>query len=290
MNKIRLISFLVILLSCCAEKPEFFTSNGGIKYKLLDFSPEENSIELGAFLSLYTSYFNDNDSLFYSSTIFKANHLEYHYLKTAESGTFQEVLSELHLGDSAAIYIETDNFFLNYLESEVPEFLKADSIMTVHVRVVDSQSYAEHLAQIRAQHDWMEMKELSILKKYLERSQMNFRKERGGVHVAVIETDTVSGQKINFGDLIKLNYEGKFLEGENVFYSTYRNSVPDEFSYGRKGQLIEGLEVALSGRKYGDSIEVLVPSNMAFGENGSAGGLVPGYTALHYCIRILPDN
>lgn len=290
MNKIRLTAILLILLSCCAEKPEFFTSSGGVKYKLLDFTAEENPIELGAYLSLYTSYFNSSDSLFYSSTIFKANHLEYHYLNTADPGTFQEVLSELHLGDSAVIYIETENFFQNYLESDVPDFLEGDSVMTVRVRVVNTQSYSDHLAQIRAQKDWMEMKEFSIIKKFLEGSQMSFSQKEGGVHVAVIETDTVRGEQISFGDLIKLNYEGKFLEGKNVFYSTYRNLVPDEFSYGRQGQLIKGLEVALSGRKYGDSIEVVVPSNMAFGENGSAGGLVPGYTALHYGIRILLNN
>lgn len=274
-------------MSCCGEKPEFFTSEGGVKYNLIDFTGEEIPVELGNYLSLHTSYFNSRDSLFYSSTTFKADHLEYHYLDSVELGTFQEVLLALQVGDSAVIYIETEKFFQNYLESEVPYFLLKDKTISVHVRVVRTQSYTEHIQRVNAQRDWMEMKEQSIINNYLENSQLNFQEKQEGVHVAVIETDTNGGANIHFGDFIELNYEGKFLDGDNVFYSTYRNLVPDEFSYGRQDQLIKGLEIAISGRKYGDSLQVVLPSNMAFGEKGSAGGIVPGYTALHYGIRIL---
>lgn len=285
MSKLRGALIAVLFLCSCGDKPEYFTTPGGLSYKLLDFTDEGTKPTIGQHLSLYTSYLDDSDSLFYSSTQFKTNHLEYHHLVPPEKGTFQELLSELQIGDSAVVQLRTKDFFRSYLKGNIPDFLSDDSVMTIHVRLVSSQDHSDFQLSKDAEKDWMEMKELAIIKKHLDSTELNYV-DAGGVFIALIDSDTTHPVKIKFGDIIRLNYQGRFLETNNIFYSTYRNMEPDEFSYGRSGQLIRGLEVALSGRQYGDSIQVVIPSAMAFGDQESAGGIVPAYTALKYNIRI----
>ena len=269
----------------CGKKPEYFTTDGGMEYKLLDFTGEGVKPNIGEYLSLYTSYFDERDSLFYSSSTFKSNGLEYHQLIEPEPGTFQEVLSELELGDSAIVQIKTADFFKDYLNANVPDFLIDDTVVTIRLRLVNAQSQSEFQQAIAEETDWLEMKELGVIQDFKDSTSLAFS-ERDGVLITLIESDTTRIEKIKFGDHIKLNYQAMFLESGNIFYSTYRNGMPDEFSYGRSGQLIKGLELALGGRKYGDSIHVIVPSSKAFGGQGSAGGIVPAYTALKYTIRI----
>ena len=285
MSKLGWAVIAVLFLYGCGDKPEYFTTPGGLDYKLLDFTGEGIKPTIGQHLSLYTCYLDDSDSLFYSSTQFKANHFEYHHLLPPEKGTFQELLAELQIGDSAVVRLRTKDFFRDYLKGNVPEFLTGDSLMTVHVRLVNAQDYSDFQLSKDAEKDWMEMKELAIIKDHLDSTELNYV-DAGGVFVALIDSDTTNLNKIKFGDIIRLSYQARFLETNNLFYSTYRNMEPDEFSYGRSGQLIRGLEVALSGRQYGDSIQIIIPSTMAFGDQGSAGGIVPAYTALKYNIRI----
>lgn len=285
MNRALILVSLIILLSGCVEKSKFFTTSGGINYQLLDFEESEDIPTVGDYLNLYTSYLTASDSVFYSSVDFKFNKMEFHHLQEAEEGTYEEVLSELQIGDSAVVTIKTENFFKNYLEADVPGFLANEEEIFIHVRLIKSQSYDEYIAERERENDLMELKELATIGDYLKASPLDFV-EYMGVQISVIESDLDSSNMISFGDLVELHYSGEFIENGNVFYSTKRNGFPDEFSFGRQGQLVRGLEIALSGKLYNDSLEVIIPSLLAFGEKGSAGGIVPPFTALKYNIRI----
>lgn len=285
MNKYLVGLVAAMVFMSCIEKPEYFTTEGGVKYKLLDFTEDETKPEIGQYLSLHTTYYTSKDSIFHSSADFRFNNLEFHQLAQPDSGTFEEVLSELQVGDSAMVLINAESFFVDYLEAEVPHFVDGSEELKIHVRLIEAKSYDDYIADRAAESDWMEMKELADIKKYIGRSGKAYS-DINGVHVAILHSDFDSTKRLSYGDLFQLNYEGSFLNNGNVFYSTYRNGFPDEFSYGRQGQLIDGLDIALSGRMYGDSLEVVIPSLMAFGEKGSAGGIVPPYSTLKYTLRI----
>jgi len=277
------------MMSSCIDKPDHFTTTGGVEYKLLDFLESEDIPEIGNYLSLYTTYMTLSDSIFYSSTSFKFNKMEFHHLQKAEEGTYGEVLAELQLGDSAVITIDTENFFTNYLEAKVPEFLTDEAEINIHVRLIKAQAQEDYETDRANEKDLMELKELATISDYLKASDLNFV-EINGLHIAIIESTMDSTEQLSFGNMMELHYSGVFVENGNVFYSTERNGVPDEFSYGRQGQLIPGLELALSAKLYNDSLEVLIPSSLAFGDKGSVGGIVPPYTALKYNVRIRKVN
>lgn len=69
--------------------------------------------------------------------------------------------------------------------------------------------------------------------------------------------------KVKDGDTVKVHYTGK-LEDGSVFDSS-EGKEPLEFTLG-EGQLIPGFEKAVEGLAAGDSTEVIIPEDEAYGE------------------------
>ncbi|MGM0506122.1 MAG: FKBP-type peptidyl-prolyl cis-trans isomerase [Bacteroidota bacterium] len=69
--------------------------------------------------------------------------------------------------------------------------------------------------------------------------------------------------KVKEGDTVKVHYTGTLNDG-SVFDSSEERE-PLEFKLG-EGQLIPGFEKAVTGMEKGDSVEVTIPSDEAYGE------------------------
>ncbi|MEX0994622.1 MAG: peptidylprolyl isomerase [Balneolaceae bacterium] len=69
--------------------------------------------------------------------------------------------------------------------------------------------------------------------------------------------------KVKDGDTVKVHYTGKLQDG-SVFDSS-EGKEPLEFTLG-EGQLIPGFEKAVQGLDQGDSTEVTIPQDEAYGE------------------------
>lgn len=65
-------------------------------------------------------------------------------------------------------------------------------------------------------------------------------------------------------DTVKVNYEGKLIDG-TVFDSSYERGEPVSF---RVGQVIEGWQEALQLMSVGDKWEIVIPSELAYGAQG----------------------
>ena len=71
--------------------------------------------------------------------------------------------------------------------------------------------------------------------------------------------------------------------------STYEKE-PLNFKLGEPGQLIRGLELTLYKMHEGDIARVLLPSPLAFGSKGSAGGIVSPFKTVTFALEILKIN
>ncbi len=65
------------------------------------------------------------------------------------------------------------------------------------------------------------------------------------------------------GDNVKVHYTGKFDDGE--VFDTSQGSDPLAFTLGA-GQVIPGFDQALIGMQVGETKEVVIPPNQAYGE------------------------
>lgn len=84
-------------------------------------------------------------------------------------------------------------------------------------------------------------------------------------------------------DFVTVHYTGKFIDGR-VFDSSVERGEPATFP---AGGLIPGFTEALTMMKEGDKWEVTIPSDLAYGENGAGGGIIPGHSTLIFEIELL---
>ena len=63
-----------------------------------------------------------------------------------------------------------------------------------------------------------------------------------------------------------------------------------QFTYGQEGQVIKGLEKAISFMNEGMKAKFIIPSQLAFGEMGSSSGIIPPNATLMYEIELLNIN
>ncbi|GED22578.1 FKBP-type peptidyl-prolyl cis-trans isomerase [Halomonas halmophila] len=78
------------------------------------------------------------------------------------------------------------------------------------------------------------------------------------------EIESGDGASPKAGDTVKVNYEGRLIDG-TVFDSSYKRGEPVSF---RVGQVIEGWQEALKLMSVGDKWEIVIPSDLAYGARG----------------------
>lgn len=83
-------------------------------------------------------------------------------------------------------------------------------------------------------------------------------------------------------DTVRTHYEGKLIDG-TVFDSSYQRNEPAEFPV---TGVISGWTEALQKMKVGDKWQLVIPSDLAYGESG-AGGVIPPHATLIFDIELL---
>jgi FKBP-type peptidyl-prolyl cis-trans isomerase len=90
------------------------------------------------------------------------------------------------------------------------------------------------------------------------------------------------GKKPGAKDTVKVNYKGTLLDGTE-FDSSYKRNEPATFPV---SGVIPGWTEALQLMKTGSKYEVVIPSNLAYGEAG-AGGVIPPNATLVFEVELL---
>ena len=72
-------------------------------------------------------------------------------------------------------------------------------------------------------------------------------------------------------DTVSVHYTGKLIDG-TVFDSSVQRGQPASFQV---NQVIQGWQMALQKMKVGDKWMLYIPSDLAYGERGSAGAIGP---------------
>ncbi|MBZ9539876.1 FKBP-type peptidyl-prolyl cis-trans isomerase [Modicisalibacter tunisiensis] len=101
-----------------------------------------------------------------------------------------------------------------------------------------------------------------------------------GLQYKVIESG--DGASPDANDQVKVNYEGKLIDG-TVFDSSYKRGEPVEFQV---DQVIPGWQEALKKMHVGDTWMIYLPSDLAYGPAGTGGPIGPN-EALTFKVELL---
>ncbi len=89
------------------------------------------------------------------------------------------------------------------------------------------------------------------------------------------------GMKPTLKDTVEINFEGKLFDG-TVFSNTFKKNNVCKEALDRS---IPGLKQALTEMPVGSTWEIVIPSNLAYGEEGLK-NIIPGNAAIKYTIEM----
>ncbi len=135
----RLFFAATILIGCETETPEYFFTEGGLKYKYQDIVGEGKEPQIGDVLSVDMKWSTIEDSVFYTSVNTGYNGADIVKLKKQnQPGGIEEGFAKLIEGDSVTFYINPERFFKEYIQAETPVFLLNDAEMKIDIRLIKS--------------------------------------------------------------------------------------------------------------------------------------------------------
>jgi FKBP-type peptidyl-prolyl cis-trans isomerase len=104
-----------------------------------------------------------------------------------------------------------------------------------------------------------------------------------GLMYEVVQSGPASGSHPQKGDEIKVNYEGKLVDGQ-VFDSSYERGQPAAMPLAR---LVPAWEEALPLMRPGDVWMLYVPPKLGYGAQGTPGGEIPPNSVLIFKIELI---
>jgi FKBP-type peptidyl-prolyl cis-trans isomerase len=189
--------------------------------------------------------------------------------------------------ESATFIISADDFFLKTLQSERPSFIAHESKMMIAVDLLEIQTEEDYRKEKEAFLNWIEDfgdYEKVVLQQFIQEEKLPVELMASGIYFINLVPGT--GEKIETGDTLTINYEGRFLNGK-FFDSTVKRNQPFQFVYGTEWQVVKGLEEAIGMMREGEKSLVILPSGLAFGNEGSSTGIIPPFTSLIFEVEIL---
>jgi FKBP-type peptidyl-prolyl cis-trans isomerase FkpA len=282
-----LLGVLILLLAACHDKsryPGYKLARHGIYYKLHKIGEDTKKPKPGDFVTVDLSYKTLYDSVFFTGR------RKFQITRPAYKGSIDECFMMLAEKESATFIISAGDFFNKTLQTKIPRFFNKTSSMKVTIDVIEIQTEEQYQKEKEAFLRWIQDfgdYEKVILKQFLEEKKLPVQPILPGIYY--INLRKGQGKRIETGDTITINYEGKFLNGK-FFDSTIKRNQPFQFVYGTEWQVIEGLEKALGYMHEGEKAIIILSSDLAFGKEGSSTGIIPPFTSLIFEVEILKVN
>lgn len=252
----------------------------GLKYHMHEYHPNRPYPNPGDVIYLKMEYFL-GDSLLFSSTELPDT-MKMRMQKPELPGTIDEALFQMHERDSAEFLLDAVKFYRHTRQlAETPHFIFPGDSLRFHIRmmkIIPAERW--EIMQNAKLHEKRQL-EASEIKRYMLKHEINATNLSSGVYREI--THQGSGPAINENSQVSIHYEGKFLD-DKVFSTTLTSQEVFTFKLGNQ-EVIPGLEHGLTGMTQGSTGVIIIPFDLAYGEEQK--GPVPPWSTLVFSVQIL---
>jgi len=297
MKKIAIILGVAVLgLSSCKQ---YEKGEGDMMYKIHEDKSGE-TIKDGDFVAFNATEKTEGDSVLYSSYDYDRPSLLVKEPSLFKGDLFA-ALAMLSEGDSATFKINIDSMVTKMGRPKPADTTSKYLVYTIKVdkvipkgKLTDSVFRSQIDTYLKAEMDKAKSGEAAKFNAYVGKEDKKPNVTTSGLNYIV--TTQGNGPKASAGDTVLVNYTGRFLTGK-VFdtsvldvakkegtFNAQRPYEPLKMPVGMNGS-IPGFEEGLMLFPAGTKAKLILPSKLAYGEQGSQG--IAPYTPLVFEIEIV---
>lgn len=267
MKRIFYVLPLLLFAACSGPGDGFTEIEPGISYKL--HVPGETGKKAGEndFYELRMQN-KFGGKVFYDSEFMNAQGT---ILMQSEASRFLSVLAE---GDSAT-------FRLPGGDLQLPGMPDTGTV-EMNVKVISILS-SDEVARRESQSD-PDTEEQLLIQRYCRKNGIAAGPDSTGLIYSVMNQG--NGAKPHPGDTVRIHYTGSLMNGY-VVDDSHRLKDGFVFVFGDDDQVLPGLQNALWHMNAGTKAKLILPSRLAFGQDGSSTGIVPAHTPLVYELELI---
>jgi FKBP-type peptidyl-prolyl cis-trans isomerase len=294
MKILCLIILLLIQQILLAQANTLTGKNGIVQYTIYTSNDTAKIVDGCYFKIDYKQYYND--SLLVDS---KQSMPQLVHVDSNVSIDFKQIFLQAKKGDSI-ITIQQVNDLPN--KDALPLFLQSGGNLNTHYYIAavyyDKASAEKEVTAIANQKliadSIKNVKTIkaqsTIIDQYVTANKLNAIKKTSGLQIVKLKKG-IEGLGLKINKKVSIKYTGKTLDG-NVFDSnidsTFEHTEPLQFTIGA-GQVIKGLDEGLTYFNEGATGLIIIPSPLAYGENGS-GEIIGKNQILIFEIEVLKSK
>jgi FKBP-type peptidyl-prolyl cis-trans isomerase FklB len=217
---------------------------------------------------------------------FQLHHYSLHHTRLKEGedslgSDLSRILLSMNCGDAVTLRLPFSMFDRSFLAAYADESMYgAKENMELSMEVLhtfQAGEYAQYLMSAAQQGEISESEAIELM--LMNETDQEYEKH-GDCFIQYFSRG--AGDTLAAGDLLTISYNTFLLNGKKLDEPTEM-----QFEYGMPGQIVDGMHYALSFMRKGDEAMVFMPSQLAFGDKGSAGKVVPGNTPVFFRIKVL---
>jgi FKBP-type peptidyl-prolyl cis-trans isomerase len=272
-------SLCCLLLSACSEFPDHKETNG-VYWKMVRFGEGSTwkEADFSRIVIRCTPYQQQEKAVEY--TLYSG------YLKAEQdSGSsiaaeLMPLLENMKLGEELELIVPYQFIDRTMLDGYKGNLTGPEDKVQLNVRlenIFERQDFAQFIMNAAQLEELTEVEAIGL---YFVNHQPQEVEQRGDVFIERLQTTT--GDSISAGCDITIQLHTFLLSGQKLDQLTTLSCT-----FGRPGQLVPGLQYALSFLKEGEKAKIYMPSYLAFGEEGSTSGVVPAHTPVYFSVHVV---
>lgn len=259
----------------------FDQTKGGLYYKITKAKEPGRQIALNDIVEADMKYGTDDTTFF--NTEISGGPMQLMVVEPVYSSDVIGGFTLLRVGDDAIFKTSADTFFKLIAQMPLPEFVPENSWLTFYIKINKAQTSEELEAERQIEAQKNKELETALITRFVTENNVAIPPTPSGLYY--IEREVGGGKPAVAGTKVAVHYSGLLLTGE-PFDNSYERGEPLVFTMG-SGQIIPGFDEGVSYMKVGGKATFIIPSALAYGEQGPQGTIIGDYAPLRFDVELL---